>query len=117
MVHNLRAYFILSVITFKCIECTQEKIEFSSMLQTPRLVSTKILGDLSLATMIKHQQKLQENCQGVAKNGILLSRGGSCHPMPLHGYGPFVKSKLSIFLFNSLPKNLFIPILKFLGPL
>ena len=28
MIQNLRAYFILSVITFKCIEYMQEKIEF-----------------------------------------------------------------------------------------
>ena len=53
MVQNLRAYFILSVITFKCFECMQEKIEFSCMVQTPRLISAKILRDLSLATMIK----------------------------------------------------------------
>ena len=30
------------------------KDEFSFMLQRPRLISTTILGDLSLATMIKH---------------------------------------------------------------
>ena len=53
MVQNLRAYFILYVITIKCIKCMQENIEFSSMLQRPRLISIKILGDLSLATMIQ----------------------------------------------------------------
>ena len=55
MVQNLRAYFILYVKTIKCIKCMQEKIEFSCMLQRPRLISTKILEDLSLATVIKQQ--------------------------------------------------------------
>ena len=55
MVQNLRAYFILYVITIKCIKCMQEKIEFFCMLQRPRLISTKMLGDLSLATKIKQQ--------------------------------------------------------------
>ena len=55
MVQNLRAYFILYVIKIKCIKCMKEKIEFSCMLQKPWLISTKILGDLSLATMIKQQ--------------------------------------------------------------
>ena len=53
MVQNLRAYFILYVITIKCIKCMQGKIEFPCMLQKPRLISTKILGDLSMATKIK----------------------------------------------------------------
>ena len=53
MVQNLRAYFILYVITIKCIKCMQEKIEFSCMLKRPRLISTTILGDLSMATKIK----------------------------------------------------------------
>ena len=55
MVQNMSAYFILYVITIKCIECMQEKIEFSRMLQRPRLISTKILGYLSLATKTKQQ--------------------------------------------------------------
>ena len=54
VVQNLRAYFIFCVITIKCIECMQEKMEFSFMLQRPRLISAKILGDLSFAaTKIK----------------------------------------------------------------
>ena len=53
MVHNLRAYFILFVITVKCIKCMQEKIAFSFMFQRPGLISTTILGDLSLSTVIK----------------------------------------------------------------
>ena len=53
MVQNLRAYCILYVIAFKCIECMQEKIEYSCMEKRPRLISAKILRNLSLATMIK----------------------------------------------------------------
>ena len=87
MVQNLRAHFILYVITIKCIECAQEKIEFSCKLQRPRLISPKVLGDLSFATKTK-DKKLQENSRGLQKNGILLPRGGVCHPMPPHGYGP-----------------------------
>ena len=56
MVQNTRAYFILYVITIKCIKCMQEKTEFCYMLQRPGLISTKVLGDLSLATKIKQQK-------------------------------------------------------------
>ena len=55
MVQSLRAYFILHVITIKCIECMQEKIEFSYKLERPRLISPKILGNLSLAIKTKEQ--------------------------------------------------------------
>ena len=41
MVQNLRAYFIPYVITVKYIKCMQDRIEFSYMLQRPRLISTK----------------------------------------------------------------------------
>ena len=37
VVQNLRAYFILHVITIKWKMCVQEKIEFSSMPQRPKL--------------------------------------------------------------------------------
>ena len=61
----------------KCIKCIWEKIEFSCMLQRPRLISTKIYGDLSFAaTMIKQPQKMQGNSQGWRKDSILLPRGG-----------------------------------------
>ena len=53
MVQNLIACFILYVITIKYIECMQEKILFK--LQRPKLISTKILGDLTLATKTKEQ--------------------------------------------------------------
>ena len=49
---NLRAYFILCVTTIKWKMCVQEKIELSSKSQRLRLRSTKISGDLSLATEI-----------------------------------------------------------------
>ena len=52
MVQNMRAYSILYVITIQSIKCMQEKVEFSCVLQRPRLISTKSLGDLSLATKI-----------------------------------------------------------------
>ena len=94
MVQNMRAYFILNVITIKCINCMQEKTEFSCKLQRPTLISTKTLGDLSLATKIKQQKnnkKLQENSQGRQKDGILLPRGAVATPMPPHGYGPALK--------------------------
>ena len=31
-----------------------------------------------------------EKFVGVAKSGVLLSRGGICHPTPPHGYGPIL---------------------------
>ena len=55
VVQNLRAHFILYIIIIKCIKCKQEKNEFSCMLQRPRLLSTKTLEHLSLATKIKQQ--------------------------------------------------------------
>ena len=55
MIQNLRAYFILYVITIRFINFMQERIEFSCILQGPRLISPKILGCLSLATETKQQ--------------------------------------------------------------
>ena len=55
VVQSLRAYFILYVITMKFIKCVEEKIEFSCMLQRPRLISTEIVGHVSMATKIKQQ--------------------------------------------------------------
>ena len=57
MVQNMRAYFILYVITIIYINCMQEETEFPSNLQRPRLISTKILGDLSFAATKIKQQK------------------------------------------------------------
>ena len=47
MVQNLRAYFMLHVITIKWMMCVQEKLELTVTSQRPRLSSTKISGDLS----------------------------------------------------------------------
>ena len=49
---NLRAYFILHVVTIKWIMSVQENIELSSMSQRPRLSYSIIYGDYSLATRI-----------------------------------------------------------------
>ena len=70
MVQSMRAYFILHFITIKCKKCMQEKMEFSSMLHRPRLISTKTLGDLSLATKKKQQKttiKIARKFSRVAK--------------------------------------------------
>ena len=71
MVQNMRAYFILHFIKIKCIKCMQEKMEFSSILHRPRLISTKTLGDLSFAaTKIKQQKttiKIARKFSRVAK--------------------------------------------------
>ena len=66
MVQNMRAYSILHCITIKCM---QEKMEFSSMLQRPRLISTKLLGDFSLATKIKQQKTTIKNCKKILRGG------------------------------------------------
>ena len=80
MVQNLRAYFILSGITFKYIGCVQGKIDFSCMLQRLWLISTKILGDLSLVTMIKHEQKIERKFSGVAKEWHSVVKGRQLPP-------------------------------------
>ena len=48
-----------------------KKTEFSCLLQRPKLISTKILGDLSLATKIKQPYK---NCRKILKSG-------TCNPI------------------------------------
>ena len=55
MVQNLRAYFMLHIITVKWMMCVQEKIELTVTSQRPKLSSTKISGDLSLVAKIKQQ--------------------------------------------------------------
>jgi len=80
MIQNMRAYFMLYIITIKWIICVHGKIEFSSISQRPRLSSTKILGYLE---MQGNNKKLQKNSQGWQKAGILLSSGGNCHPMAM----------------------------------
>ena len=53
MVHCLRAYFLLFIITIEWIMCVLEKNEIYSISLRPRLSSTKISGDFSLTTKIK----------------------------------------------------------------
>ena len=82
MVQNMRAYFILYVITNKSINCIKEKTEFSCMLQRPRLISTTMLGDLSLAKKIKHQ-KTTKDCKKILRGGkkmISCCPGGHLPP-------------------------------------
>ena len=114
MVQNLRAYFILYVITIKCTKCMQEKVEFSCIkvdldetkVDLDQNFSKSLLGYKDKAT-IKNCKKIPRGgkkmvscCPGVAKrwylvalgwqkDGILLPWGGICHPMPPHGYGLF----------------------------
>ena len=84
MVQNLRAYVILYVITIKCIECMQEKVEFSCMLQRPTLISTKILGVLSLATKIKQQKATIKNCKKILRGGKKMASCCPGGPLPPH---------------------------------
>ena len=76
MVQNLRAYFMLYVVTIKCIKCKQENIELSCMSQRPRLISTKSLADKDKAAI----KILQEYSQGLQKDSTLLPRGDTCNP-------------------------------------
>ena len=52
MVENLRAFSILHVFAINWMMCMQENIKLSSMSLRPRLSSSAISGDSSLATMI-----------------------------------------------------------------
>ena len=76
MVQNVRAYSIPYAITIKCINCMQDKIDFSCMLQRPRLISTKILV-LFLATKAKQQRLTIMNCKKIIRCDKRL---GSCCP-------------------------------------
>ena len=77
MVQNLRACFILLWYHNEIVKCIQEKIEFPSMLQRPRLISTTILGDLSMAAKIKQQKATIENCKKSLRGGKKMA---SCCP-------------------------------------
>ena len=89
MVQYMRAYFILCVITIKCINCIQEKTEVSCMLQRPRLISTTMLGDLSFAaTKIKQQKTTIKNCKKILRGGTRMASyfpgvafAPPCHPI------------------------------------
>ena len=77
MVQNMRAYFMIYVITIKFINCMQEKTEFFCKLQRPTLISTRVLGDLSLATKIKQQKTRIKNCKKILRGGKKMA---SCCP-------------------------------------
>ena len=99
MVQNMRGYFILHVITIKCINCMQEKAEFSCKFQRPTLISTKILGDLSLATKIKQQKITIENCKQILRGGkkmVSCCPGGQLPPHATHSYGPAQTPNVSL---------------------
>ena len=51
MVQNLRDY----LVTIKWTARVQEKIELSSISQRPKLSSSKVSGNLSLATKIRQK--------------------------------------------------------------
>ena len=87
LVQNMRTYFIFYVITIKCMNCMQKKTEFSCKLQIPTLISTNILGDLSLATKIK-QQNSNKNCKKILRGGKKMESccpgvavATQCHPI------------------------------------
>ena len=83
MVQNMRAYFILYVITIKCINCMQEKTDFSctkTKVDLNQNFRRTLLGYKDKATR-NNNKKLQENPPGWQKDGILLPRGGICHPI------------------------------------
>ena len=88
MVQNMRAYFILHVITIKCINCIKEKTELSCKLHRPTLISTKILGVLSLATNIKQEKTTIKNCKKILRGGKKMAScylgvavATPCHPI------------------------------------
>ena len=65
MVQNLRAYFILYVITIRCIKCMQEKFGFLACTKTK--VDLNQNFRISLLRSYNNQatiKKLQDNSQG-----------------------------------------------------
>ena len=82
MVHNLRAYFKLHVITIRWMMCAG-KIELTGMSQIPRWSSTRISGDLYFLAKIKQQYEIE--VPRVAKSWHRVVQGWH---LPPHGYGP-----------------------------
>ena len=68
MVQNVRAYSIPYAITIKCINCMQEKIDFSCKADLNQNFSS-LLGYKGKATK-NINNELQENFQGWQKVGI-----------------------------------------------
>ena len=76
----MRAYFILYVITIKCISRMQEKTEFSCKLQRPTLISTKILGDL-LGYEDKATKNKNKKLQKILSGSKMMAVATPCHPL------------------------------------
>ena len=81
MVQNLRAYFILYVIKWMCVD---ENINFSSMSQRPRWSSKQNFRRPLLSYKVKAAKNTAKGSLGWQKVEILLPRGGICHPMTPH---------------------------------
>ena len=75
MVQNLRAYFILYVITIRCRKCMHEKFEFLAYTKTKADLNQSFRRSLPGYNDQATIRKLLENSQGWQKNGILLPRG------------------------------------------
>ena len=90
MLPNLRAYFILCVITVKCIKCMQEKIEFSFVTMTRvdlnQNFRRSLLGCDDKATI--------QNFRKILRGGILLPRGAFATPW-LRAWVPSMKKGAS----------------------
>ena len=100
MVQNLRAYFILHVVTVKCIKCMQEMTEFSctkTKVDLNQNFRRSLLRNKDKAT--RNNNKKYKKFSGVAKRWDPVAQGGRCHPMPPHSYGP-EKGPLQIFIDN-----------------
>jgi len=80
----------------------QEKIELFSILQRPRLSSTKISGDISLVTKIMKQQRLPKKFPRVANLWQPVVQGWQ---LPSHGYQPVRKP---VFALVSIPLQAFL---------
>ena len=84
MVQNMRAYFILYVITIKCINLCKRRLNFLVSYKTKADLNQNfrksLLGYRDIATK-NNIKKLPENFQGWQKDGILLLRGGIWHPI------------------------------------
>ena len=87
MVQNMRAYFILHVITTKCIKCTQEKTEFSCTKTKADLNQNfrrSLLGYKDKATT-KSCKKIIRGSKKTASCGPGVADAAPCPP---HSCGP-----------------------------
>ena len=88
VIQNLRAHFIVYVITIKWTICAQEKnLTFYCVTNTKIELNQNFRRHL-IIYKYKARIKTAKNFKGWQKAGILLSRDGICHPMSPHGCGP-----------------------------